>query len=191
MNPAENLFVIGPMGAGKTTVGLRLAHALGLPFFDLDHEIEAVTGVKVSLIFDIEGEPGFRARERTLLSQIASGRGMVLATGGGAILAPENRQILASNGYVLYLETSVEMQLRRLSRDRSRPLLQAPDRREKLAAMASIRNPLYESIADWRYVTGEQSPASTAQQILRALDQHWNRVPANSNQLEQHANASC
>src|SRR6202000_2537513 len=128
MNPAPNLFFVGPMGAGKTTIGRRAAELLGLPFFDLDHAIEQHCGADVPLIFELEGEGGFRKGETTILAgfaraQAAAREGVALATGGGAVLAQENRQVLKSRGFVVYLETTVEEQMKRLARDRKRPLL--------------------------------------------------------------------
>ena len=118
LNPAQNLFLIGPMGAGKTTIGRRLAAHYGLCFVDLDVEIEAHTGADVPLIFDIEGEPGFRRRESALLEECSAREGVVLATGGGAVLDPGNREVLAARGFVLWLQAGVEQQLQRLARDR-------------------------------------------------------------------------
>jgi shikimate kinase len=129
MNPAPNLFLIGPMGAGKTTVGRQLAELFRMPFLDLDQEIEARTGAPVGLIFEVEGEEGFRRREAALLAELAARNGLVLATGGGAVLADESRRRLRARGFVIWLDARVEAQLARLSRDRQRPLLQSGDRR--------------------------------------------------------------
>ncbi|MGA9333120.1 MAG: shikimate kinase [Rudaea sp.] len=177
MNPAPNLFFVGPMGAGKTTIGRRTAALLGLPFFDLDHEIEAHCGADVPLIFDIEGESGFRHRESMVLAEYATRRGIALATGGGAVLAEENRRLLGENGFVVYLETTVDEQLQRLSRDRKRPLLAAPDRRERLVALARQREPLYRAIADFSVPPGHVgSTAQVAQRLAAELGRRWQRA---------------
>jgi shikimate kinase len=177
VNPSRNLFLIGPMGAGKTTVGRRLAAHFGLPFLDLDAEIEAHTGADVPLIFDVEGEPGFRRRESALLAECSAREGVVLATGGGAILDPGNRALLAARGFVVWLQTNVEQQLHRLERDRHRPLLQSADRRERLETMARARDPLYASIADLVVPSHAQTPAHAAEQIAQLLDVQWQRPP--------------
>lgn len=165
------------MGAGKTTIGKRLSEHFGLPFLDLDAEIEAHTGANVPLIFDVEGEPGFRRRESTLLAECSARTGIVLATGGGAILDADNRALLAARGFVVWLQTSVEQQLQRLERDRHRPLLQSADRRERLEAMARARDPLYASIADLAVPSHSQTPAHAAEQVARLLDSQWTRLP--------------
>lgn len=143
----QNIFLIGPMGSGKTSLGRRVAPRLGLDFIDLDEELERRCGVEVAVIFEIEGEAGFRERECELLAEIAAGSGRLVATGGGSVLDPRNRDTLRSNGLVVWLRTSVDQQLRRLERDRRRPLLAAPDRRERLTGMAELRNPLYAETA--------------------------------------------
>lgn len=165
------------MGAGKTTVGRRLAAHFGLPFLDLDAEIETHTGVNVPLIFDIEGEPGFRRRESALLAECSEREGVVLATGGGAILDAGNRTRLATRGFVVWLQTDVAQQLHRLERDRHRPLLQSADRRERLETMARMRDPLYASIADLVVPSHSQTPAHAAEQIARLLEAQWIRSP--------------
>lgn len=175
MNPAPNLILIGPMGAGKTSIGRRLAERLGLRFVDADVALEAATGASVNLIFEMEGEAGFRERERQLLEELCSGRDQVIATGGGAVLDPENRRRLAAAGFVLYLRTGVERQLERLQRDRSRPLLKAPDRRERLTAMAAKRGPLYEEIADLIYESEQASVGSAVDALLVQLRSRWQR----------------
>jgi shikimate kinase len=179
MNPAPNLFLVGPMGAGKSTLGKRVADALGLPFFDLDHEIQEQCGADIALIFDIEGECGFRRRESAMLAEFAAREGIVLATGGGAILADANRSVLRERGFVVFLETTVDEQLERLARDRKRPLLAAPDRRERLEQLASQRNTLYREIADLTLPAGHRgSVAQVAQHLATQLTQAWQRRTA-------------
>ncbi|HEY3520794.1 MAG TPA: shikimate kinase [Rhodanobacteraceae bacterium] len=176
MNPSPNLFLIGPMGAGKTTVGKRLAVHFALPFIDLDAEIETHTGAGVALIFDIEGEPGFRRRESTLLDECSAREGVVLATGGGAVLDAHNRELLRARGFVVWLQTEVEQQLQRLARDRKRPLLQADDRRERLEAMAHARDPLYAQVADLIVPPHAHAPARACEQIAASIENRWQRA---------------
>jgi shikimate kinase len=176
MNPAPNLFFVGPMGAGKTTIGRRVAERLGLDFHDLDHEIEEHTGVTIPLIFELEGENGFRQREQAVLAELAAGTGMVVSTGGGAVLSEANRRCLRERGYVVYLETSVDQQLARLARDRNRPLLAAPNRRERLLELAAVREPLYREVADL-IVPGAnvRHVGALASQLAAELRQTWRR----------------
>jgi shikimate kinase len=181
MNPAANLFFVGPMGAGKTTIGRRVAELLGLPFFDLDHEIEMHCGAEIPLIFELEGEGGFRQRESTVLAELAARDGIALATGGGAVLAEANRQLLRARGFVVYLETTVDEQLERLSRDRKRPLLAAPDRRERLSGLAVQREAHYREVADYTLRAGHRgSTAQVAQRLAAALGNVWQRQRAES-----------
>jgi len=144
----DNIFLIGPMGSGKTSLGRRVAPKLGYRFIDVDEELERRCGVEVAVIFDIEGEQGFRERESKLLAEIAAGRGQLIATGGGSVLAEHNREVIRANGMVVWLKTTVDQQIRRLERDKRRPLLAAPDRRQRLSGMAADRNPVYASLAD-------------------------------------------
>lgn len=162
------IILVGMMGAGKTTIGRQLAHALGRKFLDLDHEMEARCGVRIALIFDIEGEAGFRKRETALLDECSQRPGLVLATGGGAVLAPENREILKSRGLVVYLRAGVDELFRRVARDRNRPLLKTSDPRQRIVELIAQREPLYESVADITLDTGHM-PAS---QVLRSLLPH-------------------
>jgi shikimate kinase len=180
MNPSHNLFLVGPMGAGKSTVGRKLAARFGLHFVDLDHEIEAATGASVSLIFEIEGEQQFREREMKLLDDISCTKGLLLATGGGAIINPVNREHLRNRGFVLYLKTDVDTQLDRLSRDRQRPLLQTADPRAKLVQLAEQRNHWYEQIADLVWPSHQQTPKTAAEQLVQVLREHWQQLPENS-----------
>jgi shikimate kinase len=150
-----------------------------LPFHDLDHEIELHTGAAISLVFDLEGEAGFRRRESVTLAEIAAGSGIVLSTGGGAVLAEANRHVLRERGFVIWLDASIEAQLARLARDRQRPLLHAPDRRARLAELARERNPLYAEIADLRVASaGTGNSAHTARHIVNLLETHWQRGSA-------------
>ena len=177
MNPAPNLFFIGPMGAGKTTIGRRVADLLSLPFFDLDHEIEEHSGAAIALMFDVEGEAGFRHRESLVLAEFAARSGIVLSTGGGAVLAEENRRLLRERGFVVYLETTVDEQLARLARDRKRPLLTAPDRRVRLEQLAAERGPLYRELADLTLPAGHSgSTQAQAQRLVAQLAQGWQRA---------------
>jgi len=171
MNPSPNLFLIGPMGAGKTTVGRRVAEQLGLAFHDLDQEIEARSGADIPLIFELECEAGFRKRESDVLDELSARHGVLLSTGGGAVLRAENRQRLRERGFVVYLETTVEQQLKRLAHDRKRPLLAAPDRRERLSTLLAER----ELIID---AGPGSSSAGAARRVVAELAQHWQRSPA-------------
>lgn len=170
----NRLFLIGPMGSGKTTVGRFLAGRLGLKFLDLDQEIERRLGVDVGVIFDIEGETGFRTRETSMLDELTQRDRILLATGGGTVLSPVNRQMLSQRGLVVWLKTSVDQQLRRLERDQRRPLLQAPDREARLKGLAEARDPLYQECAELVIRSANISPAQMAaraeQQILGHRD---------------------
>jgi shikimate kinase len=167
--PDQNIFLIGPMGSGKTTIGRQLAKMFGLDFYDCDHELERLTGASVSLIFDLEGEAGFRLRETHVLKQLTAKSGVLIATGGGTICNEENRRVLRSQGLVVYLQTSVENQLKRLSKDKSRPLLQAADRKQRLLELASVRNPLYDATADVVFSTRNSSVYATAKALSAVI----------------------
>jgi shikimate kinase len=173
MNPAPNLVFIGPMGAGKTSIGKRVAARLGLRFVDVDQQLEETTGARIPLIFECEGEVGFRARESALIAMLCAQRGQLIATGGGAVLTPANRRALAGHGFVVHLDIDVDRQLRRLARDRSRPLLASGDRRETLAALAEQRTALYAEIADLRFQPGDVGVASAAERLCRLLQERW------------------
>ncbi|HBB99824.1 MULTISPECIES: shikimate kinase AroK [Stutzerimonas stutzeri subgroup] len=165
----HNFILVGPMGAGKSTIGRLLAKELRLPFKDSDKEIEQRTGASIPLIFDVEGEGGFRERERAVIADLCQLEGVVLATGGGAVLREDNRQALRAGGQVVYLCTSVDQQLERTARDRNRPLLQASDPRSVLSALMAIRDPLYRSIADVIIETDERPPRMVVTEILDRL----------------------
>jgi shikimate kinase len=173
----SNIYLVGPMGSGKTTIGQRLAKLLGKDFYDSDRELEAQTGASVNLIFDVEGEAGFRIRETHMLEELTSRSNILLATGGGVILKSENRELLRRTGLVVYLQVSVQQQLNRLSRDRSRPLLQCEDREEKLHALARARNPLYEAVADIVFPSLNRGPGVAAR-ILAGKIQNLNKAGA-------------
>ncbi len=165
----KNIYLIGPMGSGKTTIGYRLAEKLAMSFYDSDHEIETRTGASVSLIFEIEGEVGFREREQRMLQELSMQEGVLVATGGGAIVNQANRDLLRNSGIVVYLQTSLEQQLDRLGRDRSRPLLQTTDKQCKLRELAQVRNPLYEQTADLVFPANNRHIDSTVNQIYQAI----------------------
>ncbi|WEN16266.1 shikimate kinase [Rhodanobacter sp. AS-Z3] len=178
MNPSSNLFIIGPTGAGKTSIGRRLAAHYGLSFVDLDHEIEQHCGVDVNTVFEIEGEAGFRERESLLLDEISQRAGVLLATGAGAVLAPMNRTYLVERGYVIWLQTTIEQQLERLERDHRRPLLAVPNRRERLQAMASIRAPIYRELAELAIPGEHGSVAAASERCIALIDRHWQNSSA-------------
>jgi shikimate kinase len=175
MNPAPNLILVGPMGAGKTSIGRRLAERLCLEFVDADAALETLTGVTVNVIFELEGEAGFRERERQLLAELCAQHGKLIATGGGAVLDAGTRAVLARSGFVIYLRTGVERQLERLAKDRSRPLLKAPDRRERLETLAVQRGPLYEEVADLVYDSDQASVGTACDALLVELAHRWQR----------------
>jgi shikimate kinase len=165
----RNIFLIGPTGSGKTAVGKQLARETGLRFLDSDLEIEKRTGVEVGYIFEKEGERRFRERESEMIRELTAMDGIVLATGGGAILARENREQLAANGVVVYLKTEVNEQLKRTGRSRKRPLLNRRNPREVLETMATERTPLYEEIADLEIDTNNQRVRRVAEQLREML----------------------
>lgn len=165
----NNLFLVGPMGAGKTTIGRFLADSLQLEFVDLDAVIEDRCGANIPWIFDVEGEAGFRKRESRVLAEIAAQKGLLLATGGGAVLAEENRNILKQQGYVVYLSASVSQLLERTAHDRNRPLLQVDNPREVIEKLLEDRDPLYREVADLVVVTEKRKPQLVAEDIVREV----------------------
>jgi shikimate kinase len=167
MAKTDNISLVGPMGAGKTTIGRRLADLRSLRFVDSDHEVEGRCGVDIAYIFEKEGECGFRRREHQLIDELTQAQGIVLATGGGAILDPHNRGCLAERGFVVYLHASVDQQLARTARSASRPLLQRGDRRATLETLFSARDPLYREIADLVIHTDGRTARALAREIER------------------------
>ena len=170
-----NLYLVGMMGAGKTTVGRLLARRLKLRFFDSDHEIEARCGVKIPVIFEIEGEAGFRAREAQAIAELTAMEGIVLATGGGAVLAAESRALLSAHGTVVYLRATPEHLYERVRQDRNRPLLAGGDPLGRLRELYRERDPLYREIADVVVDTGRQSVQVLARGLLEQLGTPWKR----------------
>jgi len=155
------------MGAGKTTIGKQLAKQLGKKFYDADHEIEKRTGVKISVIFDLEGEVGFRKREAAVIKELAKMDDIVLATGGGAVLIAENREVLKRNGHIIYLRAAIKDLCKRMRYDRQRPLLQNVDIREKLEQLYTERHPIYSDLADEVIDTGQQPANQLVNQIKK------------------------
>jgi shikimate kinase len=178
MNPSANLILVGPMGAGKTCIGQRLAALCGLRLLDADHEIERDSGATVTEIFEREGETGFRARESAMLARLLDADGVVLATGGGAVLDANNRALLRGRGFVVHLQASVEQQLQRLAHDRTRPLLARPDREQVLHELALIRTPLYAEAADLEFDSADLDADTAALQLATLLAQRWQRIGA-------------
>jgi shikimate kinase len=173
MEQAANIFLVGMMGAGKTTIGRMLARRLKLRFIDADHEIEARCGVKIPVIFEIEGEAGFRAREAQALAELTQLHGIVLATGGGVVLNEENRRLLAAHGTVIYLRATPEHLYERVRQDRNRPLLATGDPLSRLRELYRERDPLYRAVADLVVDTGRQSVQVLARGLLEQLGARW------------------
>jgi 3-dehydroquinate synthase len=169
----SNIFLVGLMGSGKTTVGRALAKRLNKRFVDSDHEIEARTGASISLIFEIEGEASFRQREAEVIKDLTAQQDIVLATGGGAVLRPENREYLKSRGTVIYLRASVSSILQRTSHDKSRPLLQTADPRKRIEQLSQEREPLYREVADIIIETGRPNVQLQVQAILEQLERRF------------------
>ncbi len=166
MKHPKNIFLIGPMGAGKSAVGRQLARTLHLSFMDSDDEIEARTGVDIAFIFEKEGEAGFRKREAAVIDDLSGIDGVVLATGGGAIVDPESRSRLGGRGFVVYLYTTVDQQFARTNKGRERPLLENGDRRQILEELLLARDPLYREIADLVVDTDGRKVHSVASEII-------------------------
>ena len=177
-----NVFLVGMMGAGKTSVGKLLARKLGKVFYDSDHVIEERTGVRIPVIFELEGEAGFRARETTVLEELTAVSGVVVATGGGAVLSAHNRAILRERGKVVYLRASVSELWNRTRHDRNRPLLQTADPYARLCELHAMRDPLYREVAHVIMDTGTQSLKSLVskleQRLLSTQDISQNEPPS-------------
>ena len=171
MKVPNNIFLIGPMGAGKSTVGRQLAKALDMEFVDCDREIEERTGVTIGIIFEVEGEEGFRKRERAMIETLTERDGIVLATGGGAVLDEENRSRLRTRGFAIYLNAPVDLLVERTARDRQRPLLQNGDPKEKLIALAEEREPLYRQVADMVVKTDRRTARHVVKEIVKRISQ--------------------
>lgn len=169
----DRVFLIGPMGSGKTTIGRQVAEHLQLKFIDCDNELEKRTGADINLIFDIEGETGFRVRENRLLDELTQQSGILLATGGGVVVLEENRKILGDRGFIVYLEASVDKQMKRLTRDKKRPLLPGDDRRQGLEKLAKKRDPYYRELADLIVPSAHRSVRYMASRVSRAIIEFW------------------
>ena len=165
-----NVYLIGPMGSGKSAVGRRLAKLLQRAFYDSDDEIELRTGVDIGFIFEKEGEAGFRDRETCVIQELTQLTDVVIATGGGSILRPENRACLTRNGTVIYLSTTVEQQLKRTTGRGNRPLLDNDNPEQVLKDLAAVRNPIYQELADITVATDNLHVYRVAQMIIEALD---------------------
>ena len=164
-----NIYLVGPMGAGKTTVGRHLADLLGREFLDSDHEIERKTGATIPWIFEKEGETGFRSRESVVINELTTKKNLVLATGGGAVTQAVNREYLKHRGIVIYLYTPVELQLQRTYRDKNRPLLQVENPEQKLRDLLNVRDPLYREVAHYIIETNQGAARDLAQRILQLI----------------------
>ena len=161
------------MGSGKTTIGRQLARMLKLDFKDSDHEIQNRTGVDIPTIFDYEGEAGFRLREKQVIDELTQCDDLVLATGGGSVMNPDNRRNLSSRGLVVYLYCKPELQNERTSKDRNRPLLQTDDRLALLTTLFQQRDPLYRAIADFMITTDKRNATSIAKEIMRIIERKY------------------
>lgn len=168
----NNVFLIGPMGAGKTTIGRLLADELGKTFYDSDQEIEERAGADISWIFDVEGEDGFRVRERKVIKDLCALDNIVMATGGGAVVSEQNRKYLRRRGFVVYLKATITQQVERTRRDQKRPLLKnADDPKEKLMELMDARDPLYKEVSDITVMTSRRSPRAVCTEILEQIKQ--------------------
>lgn len=165
----RNIFIVGPMGAGKTTIGKQLARNLGWAFVDSDHEIVTRTGVQIPVIFDVEGEEGFRRREKKVIDELSQRQHLVLATGGGVVLDADNRSALSQRGVVVYLHATAEQLYKRTARDRNRPLLQTDDPQQKIRELLVQREPLYRKVADIVMETGEENIRTVVRKLLGHL----------------------
>lgn len=171
MKSGQSIFLVGPMGVGKTTIGRQLAKLLGYAFVDSDREIEARTGATIPWIFDVEGESGFRLREQAIIDELTQLESMVLGTGGGAVIREDNRQNLKLRGIVVYLKADLDELLKRTAHDKNRPLLQTDDPRSKLATLLQQREPWYSEIADIVFDTQRKNARASAAALHKMLQQ--------------------
>lgn len=175
MNPAPNLVMVGPMGAGKTSIGRRIAERFSLKFADLDQAVVQSCGMGIPAIFEQVGQAGFRERERAALATLLAGEGQVVASGGGAVLDADNRALMKARGFVIYLKVDVDTQLRRVARDRNRPLLLTGDRRQVLTELMEVREPLYLEVADLVLQADELTPGEATAALVGRLARQWQR----------------
>ena len=171
---SENIILVGPMGVGKTTIGSHLARKLKYDFVDSDTEIEKRTGASISLIFDIEGEEGFRKREAQMISELTERRHIVLSTGGGSVLDETSRQNIRSRGFVVYLKASVDILYERLKKSRNRPLMETEDKLKVIEGLLAEREPLYLAVADITIATDGRSAQDVAREIYKQHENHLN-----------------
>ena len=167
---ARNIILVGPMGAGKTTIGKQLAQQSGRDFYDSDREIEKHTGANIPLIFELEGEEGFRKREKNTLIELTQKQDIVLATGGGAVLDPDNRALLTKSGFVIYLSAPLAQLINRTSKDRNRPLLQTKNPRKKLEEIIATRDPLYREVADIVIETDDKPVRNVVKNLMSIIN---------------------
>tara|TARA_B100000953_G_scaffold132654_1_gene109566 strand:+ start:458 stop:964 length:507 start_codon:yes stop_codon:yes gene_type:complete len=165
-----HIFIVGPMASGKSTIGKKLAKTLGVDFIDIDKEIERKAGVEISRIFELEGEEGFREREKKTLKELSGGNDSVISTGGGAVLRIENRELMKSKGKVIYLETPVELQLERTLKDKIRPLLSKGNKEETLRSLKKQRDPLYQEIANITIKQNNKNYYQILKEIIKNLN---------------------
>ena len=169
MRSSDNLYLVGPMGVGKTTIGKLIAKKLKREFIDLDEEIEHRAGAAISWIFDVEGEQGFRRRESELLAECVQRSNLVVSTGGGIVLGEKNRNLLKGSGIVVFLDASVDQLYERTIKDKKRPLLQVPDRKAAIRELKNTRDPLYREVADLVVEVGQKNSRHVTERLCREL----------------------